>query len=121
MNKQYVEDRGLGPYEYPTGIIGLGIMNFGWIIGIPFSFILLSIIFIFVEASYNNHVVNPNRQFNFNSILFMILSLYFIQTLPALVVGEFTNVIHGVLLTKFFPIFYFLFLIWSFNSRPRSS
>jgi len=121
MNKQYVEDRGLGPYEYPTGIIGLGIMNFGWIIGIPFSFILLSIIFIFVEVSYKHYVVNPNRQFNFNSILFMILSLYFIQTLPALVVGEFTNVIHGVLLTKFFPIFLFLFLIWSFNARPRSS
>ena len=112
MNKQYVEDRGLGPYEYPTGLIGLGIMNFGWFIGIVFGFFLLTLFYIITHYSYTKYIINYKHRDGFSSVLLLIVCLYVIQTLPALVVGEITNVLHGVMLTKILPILSFIFVLW---------
>lgn len=110
MNKEYVEDRGPGPYEYPSGIIGLGIMNFGWVIGIPFAFLLLSFFYILSEYSYRKHIILRNSNEGFHGVLKLIIAVYFIQLLPALVIGEFSNTLHAVFLTKITPVLFFLIL-----------
>tara|TARA_B100001741_G_C16421233_1_gene536348 strand:+ start:84 stop:803 length:720 start_codon:yes stop_codon:yes gene_type:complete len=108
MNKIYIEDKGPGPYEYPAGILGLGVMNFGWVIGLLFGYLLTIIFLMYAEVLYKKKLLKFHSNTSFSFMLKVIMSIYFIQTVPALVPGEFTNVLHTLILTKVIPIFIFL-------------
>lgn len=103
MNKEYIEDRGPGPYQYPAGIIGLGVMNFGWTFGITFGFLFIILSAYFINHIYTKNIKN-NPLNNFQSVLNLIISLFIVLSFPAIIPGELTNVFHGLLLTKIAPI-----------------
>ena len=108
MNKIYIEDKGPGPYEYPAGVLGLGVMNFGWMIGILFGYLLTIIFLMYAEVLYKRNLLPFHSQTSISLMLKLIMSIYFIQTVPAIVPGEFTNVLHSLLLTKVAPILIFM-------------
>ena len=103
MNKEYIEDRGPGPYQFPSGIIGLGVMNFGWPFGITFGFLFIILCAYFINYIYIKNIKN-NPLNDFQSVLNLIISLFIVLSFPAIIPGELTNIFHGLLLTKIVPI-----------------
>ena len=107
MNKEYVEDRGPGPYQFAAGIIGLGVMNFGWVAGIMFGFLLTILLFIYVEYIYFKNI-RYNRFTNFNCTLKALIAVVLMISLPGVIIGEFSNMIVELFLTKLLLIGVFI-------------
>ena len=107
MNKEYIEDRGAGPYQYPTGIIGFGVMNFGWSIGIPFAFSLLWFLMTMVVSVYSRTFTEQIKPSLENGLIVVAL-IYSSFSVTNLIIGEFANNLINFGLTQLLPILAFI-------------
>lgn len=107
MNKEYIEDRGAGPYQYPTGIIGFGVMNFGWGVGIAFGLALFWFLMTTVVNFYNRIFTEPIKPSLENGLIALTL-IYSSLSVTNLMVGEFANIIVNFSLTQLLPILAFM-------------
>jgi hypothetical protein len=120
MNKEYIEDRGPGPYQYPSGIIGFGIMNYGWILGPPVGFMVIVFFMVLAMKLYRDHIVQRDNTVSFPDTLKVILVIYYIQMVPGLVIGELANTIDEYLVAKVIPILILLLVIKKIISTNKS-
>ena len=118
MNKEYLEDLGPGPYQYAAGMIGFGVMNFGWVFGIPFSFALTFFGLAIIESGYFKFI-RVNHTGNFISALNALSMIYVMFAFSALIIGEVSNVFLELVLTQLSPLFFIIVCVKIINFEYR--
>ena len=112
---KYYAKPGYSDYSnFSTGLVGESIINFGYNLGIIYSFIFFVIIAILVVKYYRKFlkIISSNESLHSN-IIFLRTTVYFIilqRVLAANLLGEFTNIFFTLIqkLILFELVFYFI-------------
>ena len=107
MNKDFIGDRGAGPYQYPTGIIGFGVMNFGWEIGVAFGFALFWCLMT-MAVNFYRKILNEPIKLSLENALTVLILIYSMISVSSLMIGEFANILVHFGLAQLLPILAFM-------------